>query len=153
MCSSLLHLTTSIFLSVCLTFALCLVLCCASTVLCVALTCERNTGEAPHRVPVFHDSILLMHFPANWRLHKALLAEKVTVIRRVFWLGIYITLYGPYTSSFILPAKIATEWMHNDVYDAFFIKYLYHWPSLQFHPSLACPSLMMDALSIINNYA
>ena len=47
------------------------------------LTRERNTGEAPHRVPVFHD-ILLMHFPANWRLHKALLAGKVTVIRRVF---------------------------------------------------------------------
>ncbi len=34
----LLHLTSSIFPSACLTFALCLVLCCASTVLCVALT-------------------------------------------------------------------------------------------------------------------
>ncbi len=39
----LLHLTSSIFSSVCLTFALCLVLCCAGTVLlCVALTPKPN---------------------------------------------------------------------------------------------------------------
>ena len=146
-----LHITTSIFVSVCLTFVLCLVCAArcasASTVVCVALTCERNTGDAPHHVPVF----LLMFFSREMAFAQGSLGGKRNCNTTCFWLGIYITLYGPYTSSFILPAKIVKEWIHNDVYDAFFIKYLYHWPPLQFHPSLGLGSITNDGWPFIHH--
>ena len=91
-----------------------------------------NFDEANQPVPGFPEMYKHSKFWREKCWHKEILAGKLMTILTKLKYNPECTIINV----IFFPAKIVKEWIHNDVYDAFFITYLYHWAPLQFHPSL-----------------